>query len=166
MQKLQTTSFSSLLLLLLLISSLPPTTSVTAAVLPCPHLFGEAVCSNKPQAPSLPHPRRLLQRSVHTCCHHPSSFYLVFYHAGSDVVGFGPLCQSRGSSIAACRHRAHIDQSGRLMVIAGSVGLNQRPHLLRERGRRSSSGKYALHSLPLVLEGTADKTHIKNQFLH
>lgn len=166
MQKLQTTSFSSLLLLLLLISSLPPTTSVTAAVLPCPHLFGEAVCSNKPQAPSLPHPRRLLQRSVHTCCHHPSSFYLVFYHAGSDVVGFGPLCQSRGSSIAACRHRAHIDQSGRLMVIAGSVGLNQRPHLLRERGRRSSSGKYALRSLPLVLEGTADKTHIKNQFLH
>lgn len=163
MQKLQTTSFSSLLLL---ISSLPPTTSATAAVLPCPHLFGEAVCSNKPQAPSLPPSRRLLQRSVHNCCHHPSSFYLVFYHAGSDVVGFGPLCQSGGSSIAACRHRAHIDPSGRVMVIAGSVGLNQRPHLLRERGRSSSSGKYALHSLPLVLEGAADKTHIKNQFLH
>lgn len=115
-----------------LLPSIPPTTSVAAAVLPCPHLFGEAVCSNKPQAPpshtprGLPHPRRLTRRSLHTCCHHPSSFYLVFYHAGSDVVGFGPLCQPGGSSIAAWRHRAHIDQSGRLMVVAGSVGPNQK----------------------------------------
>lgn len=124
---------------------LPPplaTTSVTAAVLPGPHLFGKAVCSNKPQPPPhtslpcLPH----LFNAASTLCHHPSSFYLVFYHAGSDVVGFGPLGQSGGSSNAARRHRAHIDQSGRLMVIAGSVGLNQRPHLLPECGRSSSSG--------------------------
>lgn len=38
-----------LILPLLRFSSLPPATVVTAAVLPWPHLFGEAVYSKKPQ---------------------------------------------------------------------------------------------------------------------
>lgn len=61
-----------------------------------------------------------------------------------------------------------IDQVGQLMVIAGNLGLNQRPHLLPELGWRSSGrgGKYVLHLLVLVLDGSADKTHNKNQFMH
>lgn len=134
-------------------SSLPPTTSVTATVLPCPHLFGEAVCSNS-HNPHLPHPHCLLQRSMHTCCHHPSSFYLVFYHARSDVVRFWPLCQSGGSSIAASRHRAHIDPGSQLMVCAGSLGLNQRLYLLLGHGRRSSSRNWQIcASSPTVCFG-------------
>lgn len=84
------------------------------------------------------------------------------------MVSFRPHCHFGGSSIAGSRHRAHIDQGAQLMVIAGSLGLNQRPYLLPERGRRSGGrgGKYVLHPLPLVLEGRADKTHIKNQFMH
>lgn len=84
------------------------------------------------------------------------------------MVRFGQLCQSGGSSIAASRHRVHIDRGSQLMVIAGSLGRNQRPYLLPERGRRRSGrgGKYVLHPLMLVLDGSADKTHNKNQFMH
>lgn len=109
-------------------SFIPPTTSVKAAVLPCPHLFAEAVCSNKPQHPPPPPARPSLTSA--TCFNAapelpaiiPAAFYLVFYLAGCDVVRFMPHCQSGGSSTAACRHRAHIDQSEGLMVIEGSVG--------------------------------------------
>lgn len=53
------------------------------------------------------------------------------------------------------------------MVIAGSLGQNQRPYLLPEGGRSSGrDGKYVLHPLMLVLDGSADKTHNKNQFMH
>ena len=84
------------------------------------------------------------------------------------MVRFGLLCQSGGSSIAASRHRAHIDRGSQLMVIAGSLGQNQRPFLLPERGRRSSGrgGKYVLHPLMLVLDGNPDKICNKNQFMH
>lgn len=150
-------------------TSLPPTTSLTAAVLPYPHLFGKAVCSDSHNPPptSLT-PTACFNAASTLAATYPSTFYLVFYRAGTDVVRFGPLCQSGGSSIAASRHRDYIDQGGQLMVIAGSLGLNQRPHLLPGCGRRSSGrgGKYVLHPMPLVLESCADKTHIKNQFMH
>ena len=134
---------------------------MTAAALPCPHLFGEVVCSiPQPPPPSIPPPAPTQRPS---CCHRPSSFYLVFYGARSDVVRFGPLRQSAGST-----HRAHIDRGSQLMVIAGSLGQNQRPYLLPVCERRGSSrgGEYALYPLMLVLDGSADKTHNKNQCMH
>lgn len=84
------------------------------------------------------------------------------------MVGFGSLCQSEGPSIVASRHRHYIDQGGRLMAVAASLRLNQRPYLLAAHRRRTRSrdGKYVSYPLPLVLEGSADKTHIKNQFMH
>ncbi len=54
------------------------------------------------------------------------------------------------------------------MVNRGQPRLESKALFTVECGRRSGSrgGKYVLHPLPLVLEGSADKTHIKNQFMH
>lgn len=152
--------------LLQLFASRAAATSVTAAVLTRPpHLCGEAVCSNSRNPPPC-------LRSTQRPHSPPLSDQLLFCVGPCEEScgqGFRPLCQPGGSSIAAWRHKARIDQGGRLMVTAGSPQPESKASFTVRVGWGGGGGqRWQICASPLSVgfgKHCRLNPHIKNQFM-